>query len=191
MPTPSSRAIALASLLIAVAPLARAAVLVPLTFSGGGGTPLTITVTQPITYVVTATPAGGILFDFKSVGNLFNGTVNVTGSMTYSVNGGAANTITTGTTGAAAGTIAATDLLLFHNPATAAALNNTIVLSAGSVTTAVNVGSAAPANGSFAATLVDQSGNQVGTGSVPEPATATTLAAATALTLLQRRRRPD
>jgi hypothetical protein len=171
-------------------PSARAA-LVPMTFSGGGGSPLTITLPQPVTYTVTTAPSIGALFDFKGVGNLFGGTLNVSGTLTYTVNGGAPITINTGDTGAATGAaIAANDLILFHNPLPGAALGNTIVLSAGSVTTAINIPAAAPANGSYAAILVDPNGVQVGVGDVPEPAAVALLAAAAAPALLARRRRP-
>jgi hypothetical protein len=187
----AARALAVCLLLAGpLAPGAAGAVLIPMTFSGGSGSPLTITLPQPVSYTLTTPPAGGILFDFKGLGNLFGGTVNVSGTMTYAVNAGPANTITAATTGAAAGAITATDVLLFHNPATAAALADTILLSAGSVTTAVNVAAAPPANGGYLAILVDQSGNQVATGvGVPEPASVSILAALGALTLVARRRR--
>jgi hypothetical protein len=50
-----------------------------------------------------------------------------------------------------------------------------IVLSPGTLTTAVNIPSAAPASGSYSAILVDSNGNQVGVGVVPEPATVSLL----------------
>jgi len=174
-------------LCLAAAPAARGAVVVPVNFSGGSGAPLTITLPLSITYVVTSVPAGGILFDFKSVGNLFGGTVNVSGAMTYTTNGGAPNTITAATTATTAAAIAPTDLLLYHNPATSAAQNDTIVLS-GSVTTTNNFAGAPPASGLYTATLVDQSGSQVGIGVIPEPGSITLLAAG-AITLLTRRRK--
>jgi hypothetical protein len=55
------------------------------------------------------------------------------------------------------------------------------------VTTAVNIPSAAPANGSYSAILVDQTGAQIAVG-VPEPTSASLLAVA-GLSLLARRRR--
>src|SRR4051794_8510659 len=128
-----------------LAPAARAAS-IPLTFSGGSGSPLTITLPQPVTYSITSPPTGGVLFDFKGVGNVIGGTVNVSGTMTYTINGGAPISINVGSTNVSAGTIAANDLLLNRNPAPGAALGDVFVLSAGSVTTAVNIASAAPAN---------------------------------------------
>src|SRR3954463_9064141 len=108
--------IAVCLLLIGTTGVAHASLVpVPLTFSGGGGTPLTITLPQAVTYPVNAAPAGGILFDFTNVGNIFGGTVNASGSLTYAVNGGAATTITAGTTGATGGAITINDLFFFHN----------------------------------------------------------------------------
>src|SRR5688500_5438005 len=75
-----------------LAPAARAA-LVPMSFSGGSGSPLTITLSEPVGYTVTAPPFIGVLFDFKRVGNVFGGTLNVSGTITYTVNGGAPITI--------------------------------------------------------------------------------------------------
>lgn len=185
---PLARFCAAAACLLLVglfSPAARAAA-VPLTFSGGSGSPLTITLTQPVTYTITTAPAIGVIFDFKSVGNVFGGTLTASGTMSYTVNGGAPIAINVGDTGLPTGTIAANDLLLFRNPLPAASLGDVIVLS-GSVTTAINIPAAAPANGSYSAVLVDPNGAQVGVG-VPEP-TALAVLAAGGVALLARRRR--
>jgi hypothetical protein len=182
---------ALAVCLLLAGPLAPAAhaASIPLTFTGGSGSPLTITLAQPATYTVATAPTGGSLFDFKGVGNVFGGAVNVSGTMTYTINGGAPISINVGSTNTPAGTIAVNDLLLNKNPVPGgAALGDVFVLSPGSVTTAVNVSSAAPANGSYPATLVDPNGNQIAVG-VPEPASLSLLAVG-GLALLARRRTP-
>ena len=160
------------------------------TFGGGSGSPLSITLSQPISYTVTAAPSVGGLFDFKGVGNVFGGSVIVSGTMTYSVNGGAPVSINVGNTGTSMGAIAPNDLLLFHNPLPGGvALGDTIVLSAGTVTTAVSVPSAAPASGSYSAILVDPNGLQIGTGTaIPEPASLSLLAACAGPLVLARRR---
>jgi len=137
---------------------------IPLTFSGGSGSPLTITLNEPVTYTVTAPPTIGFLFDFRGVGNVFGGTVNVSGTMTYSVNGGAPISINAGDTGFPAGAIAANDLILFHNPLPAAALGALVTLSPGSLSTSINIAAAAPASGLYDAILVDPNGVQVGVG---------------------------
>ena len=182
-----ARAIAACLLLAALVPAAHADS-APLTFSGGSGSPLTITLPQPVTYVVTSGPAGA-LFDFEGVGNIFGGTLNLSGTLNYTINGGAPISINAGNTGSTTGTIAPTDLILFHNPLPGNVnIGDTIVLSAGSVTTAINIPAAAPANGNYSAILVDPSGNQIGTGVVPEPASISMLALG-GLALLARRRR--
>jgi hypothetical protein len=187
MPLAHHRARTLAVVLFITSLVSAAhAGLVPLTFSGGSGAPLTITLPQPVTYTVTSGP-GSALFDFKAAGNVFGASVNVSGTMTYSVNGGAPITINVANTGTSAGSIAANDLLLFHNPAPGVNVGDTIVLSAGSVTTAINIPAAAPINGSYSAILVNSNGDQIGTGVVPEPASISMLALG-GLALLARRR---
>jgi hypothetical protein len=163
---PKSALAALAAGLLLAGPLTRAvqADAIPLTFSGGSGSPLTITLNEPVTYTITAPPSIGFLFDFKGVGNVFGGTLNVSGTMTYTVNGGAAISINAGDTGFPVGAIAANDLILFHNPLPAAALGDVVTLSPGSLTTAINIAAGAPASGPYDAILVDPNGAQVSVG---------------------------
>jgi hypothetical protein len=71
--------------------------------------------------------------------------VNVTGTLAYRVNGGGPISINAGDTGSDRGSITANGLILFRNPLPAAALGDVPVLSAGSVTTAVNLPGAARA----------------------------------------------
>ena len=188
MPFKRFRALALTAFPLLVGSLAPAhAAAILLNFSGGSGSPLTITLAQPVTYTIDVAPTGGILFDFESVANLFGGTVNLSGTMTYTINGGTPISIDRFSNGTTGGTIAATDFVLFKQPASAAALGNVVVLSPGTLTTAINIAAAAPASGSYSAILVDQTGTQVAVG-VPEPA-AISLLVFGGLCCLARRRR--
>ncbi|MEJ7701592.1 MAG: carboxypeptidase-like regulatory domain-containing protein [Pyrinomonadaceae bacterium] len=129
-----------------------------LTFSGGNGTPLSITLLRPVTYEISngsclttfGNSNSGPLFLFDEAGNPFGGTLtNFTGSITYSVNGGTAQSITRGNSGTTSGDRTPNDI--FVTGATLQQLNvaSRIVLSAGTITTTGNVAAAPPANGNF------------------------------------------
>ncbi len=139
-----------------------------LTFSGGSGTPLTTTLTRSVSFTVTnANCAGGNgpFFDFDEVGNTFPSTQNVSGTIVYSVNGGAAQALTFQESNFAGGDVSANDHSLYG---TLAGVGNgtTVVLSLGSVTTGGNVAAAPPADGSYVTFLTDGSGFRCSTNGV-------------------------
>ena len=65
-----------------------------LAFSGGSGAPLTLTLNAPVTYfITTASGSGGApFFDFQGVGDVFGSSPYVSGTVTFTINGGAAHT---------------------------------------------------------------------------------------------------
>jgi hypothetical protein len=177
--------------LLALAGGARATAI--LSFTGGSNNPLAVTVGLPVSYTVNALPSGSEpFFVFKNVGNSLSSQQGLTGSITYSVNGGAANSITAGNSSVAVGSIAPTDLFFFGT--SASRVNGDIVtLSKGTVTTTGNVANAAPAGGSFTTFITDSNGAQVSTVgvTVPEPAMLGLVALGGTAMLRSRRRRPQ
>jgi|GEM_PF-2961328 hypothetical protein len=151
-----------------------------LTFSGGSGAPLVLTLNTDISYTInniTALPVP--VFVFKSVGNPINGT-NGTNLVTITslLNGGAPLTISGISSGFNVGAgIAANDIFL---TGTSRFLINgdIITLTAGSLTTANTIAAIAPTDGSFTTFLTDSLGNIIstsgiatgGSGVAPEPA---------------------
>lgn len=143
-----------------------------LTFSGGSGSPFTLTLTQPVTYTVLTSAGTSPIFLFDGVGNVFGGGGDaVTGSITYTINGGSPQTINLMASGVTAGSIAPDDLY-FYGAFLGVTAGDVVILNAGSVTTNGNVAGAAPLGGAYNTFIIDGSnGNQVsGPGTaVPEP----------------------
>ncbi|MDQ2945702.1 MAG: hypothetical protein M3Y27_07140 [Acidobacteriota bacterium] len=74
----------------------RARAQADLTFSGGNNTPFVLTLNAPVRYAITANGANGIspFFIFQGVGDVFGGLFpGVSGSITFSINGGSAQSI--------------------------------------------------------------------------------------------------
>jgi hypothetical protein len=156
-------------------------------FSGGSGTPLTITFATPTNFtVVNDTPFTNAYFVIRDVGALFGGTLaaNPT-TLSYTLNGGGAVPINF-MGQQPFGTVDTNDFLLFNQtnfPATT--LGDQFVLSAGSATTSsFSVASPPPADGVYNVVVVDGQGNVL----VPEPASLGLLGVA-ALALARRPRR--
>jgi hypothetical protein len=151
-----------------------------LTFSGGNGTPLSITLRQSVTYTVNNTQCAPVIsspvFVFDEVGNPFlNNFASFTGTITFSINGGTAQSIIAGNSGFVNGNITANDIYVFGN--TPGVPNgSTVVLSAGTITTSGNVASAPPADGSFTTFLTGQASLQCSTNGVAMSPTAATAA---------------
>jgi hypothetical protein len=175
-----------ALLLLAAAP-GRAHAQANLTFSGGLGTPLRLTLNAPVTYAVTTAGAASNapFFVFQGVGNVFGGTPSVSGTVTFSINGGAAQTFNILGSGGSGNSLAATDAFLYGS-LPGLAVGNVVVLTAGTLTTSSNFVSAPPAGGSFPTFIIDGSGNKLDAvngvaGPVPEPSTWALLGVGTGL----------
>lgn len=137
---------------------------VTLSFSGGSGSPLTVTVENDVTFQLTA---NGNKFDFVEFSipgftSLSEG--SIAGTFGFTTNGGALTTFeaANGTSGT---------LLLFTLSSTWT-VGDLVTLHAGSFTTSANYAGSLPADGSYSAMLVDNNLNAIATVSaVPEPST--------------------
>ncbi len=149
-----------------------------LTITGGNGSPFTFTLAQAVTYTVTATTPLAPLPVFANVGNIFgNSYPAVSGTITFSVNGGPATTLTVANSGFVGGALTANDLYFYGNRPGVTS-GDTVVVTAGSLTTDSSFAQPPPASGTFTTFLVDDNGNRVslnGT-SVPEPGSLALLA---------------
>ncbi|MDQ6765607.1 MAG: PEP-CTERM sorting domain-containing protein [Verrucomicrobiota bacterium] len=146
-----------------------------LTFAGGSGSPFSLTLNQPVVFTITSALANGNgpAFVFKNVGsNPFGNNITpMTGTITFSINNGAAQTVNMGNSGFAIGTITANDLYIF-GALPGASVGNVIRLNSGTLTTTGNVPGLRPANGSYTTVITDGSGvlsSTNGVAVVPEP----------------------
>jgi hypothetical protein len=169
-------AFALATLaVLSAAPRASA---VPVTFSGGSGSPLTFSLATPVSYTITTGTGAGPVFVFQNVGLSSTFFSNISGSMTFSINGGLAQTLFNTGPNVAAGSVTASDLV-FYGSFGALNVGDVILLSAGTWTSGLNFSPAAPANGSYNTFVADAtytriSGNGT-SGFVPAPENLSTL----------------
>jgi hypothetical protein len=134
---------------------------VPVTFSGGSGTPLSFSLAQPITYAITVNGLGPY-FVFQGVGNPFNtGFSDISGTITYSVNGGApipfGGSGSNMASGFSNGSITPNDLYFSPMDLYAFNIGDMVVLSAGTLTTANNVPGSA-ASGSYSTFIAGADG---------------------------------
>ena len=170
-----------------------------LTFSGGNGAPLTLTLNAPVTYVITtaADAYNGPSFNFQGVGNVFHlsnvGTA-ASGTIAFTINGRAAQTVNTLNSGYGYGDLTAADAYIY-GAMPGVAVGDTVVLQAGTLTTSGNFAGAPPASGSYPTFIFDGYGDRLDVvngvaGPVPEPSTWALLAVGTAaFTLALRQRR--
>lgn len=157
--------------LLASAACSHAAVI--LSFTGGNNAPLSVTIGGAVSYTVNAAlTSNAPFFVFKNVGNALLGQRAISGNISFSINGGPNQLVSTGNSGAAIGNIAANDLYIF-GPFSALVIGDVVTLSAGTVTTNTNIAGAPPSGGSFTTILTDGNGVQVATAgvAVPEPTT--------------------
>jgi hypothetical protein len=155
-----------------------------MSFSGGNGNPLVFTLNQSIQYTVTGTPpAYSPFFGFRNVGNVLGGSrPGVSGTMTYSVNGGSMLTLVAANTGFRYADVVETDLYFYGpnysnqgpNPAGWLHAGDVVTLWAGELTTTNTFGFAPPTNGEFSTFLFDTQGYAnstagVALSAIPEP----------------------
>jgi hypothetical protein len=146
---------------------------VPILFSGGNGTPLTITVPTPITYTVTNNTNDNILFVLRATGNPLSGSAAGTG-LSFTVDGGATQFIDISLRASSPPAISVNDMVVYNdNSVYIVTIGDTIVLSAGTFTTASTISGAAPADGDYLTYLASTAGRQFSTTgtTVPEPET--------------------
>jgi hypothetical protein len=165
-----------AAIVISCAPQVSA---VPVTFSGGSGTPLSFTLSEPVTYLITASvPFGGApFFILQNVGsNIFPTSAPLlTGDITFTINGGPPISIGV-ITQAVAGVVTVNDLLFWApdgpntvNAIPGVSIGDTIVLSTGTLTTTSDVVAPAPPSGVFNTFITDGNGNLISApSSVPD-----------------------
>jgi hypothetical protein len=153
-----------------------------LTFSGGSGTPLTVNFTSPITYTITTPPASfSPIFVFQGVGDVFSGYPGITTTLTYTINGGAAQTIDYVGSSYTGGDMLANDIYVYGS-LPGVSVGDTVLLSAGALTTTGNIASAAPTNGVYTTFIVQNNATSIsGSGissaaAAPEPASLSLLA---------------
>jgi hypothetical protein len=166
-----------------------------LTISGGGGTPLALTLTSPVTYTIATSAAvnRAPFFNFLGVGNTFGTPTSVIGSITYQINGGTAQPITGVSSGYTGGVLVGTDWTLWGAAFSGVTVGDTVILNAGTLTTTTNIVAAAPANGAYSAIITSDFGAQLsgsgGSASAPEPGTLAFLALGSSLVLVKRRKK--
>ena len=178
----------------AAAPSSSALAQANLSFSGGSGAPLTLTLSGDVSYTITGTvaPGNGPIIAFDGVGDFTaNSFLSVAGDLTFSVNGGGPLTLDTLRSGFQGGSITADDAYLFSlSSLPGLAIGDVVVLSSGFLTTTANFSNPAPAGGNFGSYLTDGNGNSVAVAAVPEPSTwALALGGLGVLGLVQGRRR--
>lgn len=152
-----------------------------LTFSGGNGTPLSTTLQQLVVYTVTDLSCLGEsntpIFVFQGAGNPLGDERQVTGTISFSYSNGPSRFIDMEGSGNTVNEFSLNDLYLYRS-VSGAATSNTIVLSAGTITTASNVSAAPPAGGSFTTFIVSRSGRRCSPDGVATTPTAATVSMA-------------
>jgi hypothetical protein len=141
-----------------------------LSFSGGGGSPLTITITQPITFTLTQT--GGlpaILFLIKGTNSAGVGGA-VTGTTTFTVNAGAPVTLADLSSNYTNNDCVPGDLYFYSIPLVTPAVGDVVVLGAGTIITTNNIALPAPASGSYTMFVMDNYGERISGDGLQGPA---------------------
>ncbi len=183
------------ALLFAAATVTSAQAQADLSFSGGSGAPLSITLLQPVAYTITTddVTGAGPVFLFQGIDNPLMGTpTGVSGNMTYEIDGGPPLTLTEATTGYSGGDVNTTDFVMEGN-VPGVYTNDVVILYPGTLTTTIDIAAPAPGDGMYDTFIINGtisarvSQNGV---MVPEPSVwALTACGAVALGWTLRRRR--
>lgn len=163
--------------LVAIASISGLNAQAILTFSGGNGSPLTITLTRSVTYTVNSGNCGGgagaPFFIFDEAGNPFGGAATgLTGTMSFHKNADPNSPISAANSGATIPPSFTANDLYVYGLNSFASIGDTYVLSAGSVTTTGSIAGPPPAGGSFTTFVANSSGGLCTTNGVAAAPTA-------------------
>ena len=173
-----------------------------MSFSGGNGSQVVFTLNQPVEYTITTTSAvEAPIFAFRGVGDLFAATwPAVSGSMTYSVNGGSPLTLETVNSGFDNSDVLATDLYFYgpniYDPIGWLEAGDVVTLWSGELTTTDSFAFAPPTGGEFSTFIFENWPNLnristygVSVSPIPEPETYALMLAGLGLVGFMARRR--
>lgn len=144
---------------------------VTLNFSGGSGSPLTVTVQNTVTFTLTGNGNKHDFFFFDVPGFTGPSEGSVSGTLSFTTNGGALNTFEMANGSRPSGFTGG--ISLWSNGSTWLT-GDTVVLQTGSFTTAASYAGSLPSNGSYSVYLTDNGGTLIssaGVSAVPEPST--------------------
>jgi len=148
-----------------------------LTFSGGNGTPLTITLAQPVTFTITTAAGESQAPDFviQDAGNLVQGIgtgVTVSGSMDFTINNGTPQAINNIFGGVSHADLHSVDDYLW-GALPGVSVGDVVTLNAGSLTTGISIIVAPPADGTYSMILTNTFAQQISSNgkAAPEPST--------------------
>jgi hypothetical protein len=136
---------------------------------------LSFTLTQPVIYTITSAfgAGNGPAFIFQNLGNVFGGQFATTGTITYTINGGAPISFDTVGSGVTRGALMPNDVYaLSQGTLPGANVGDVIRLNVGTETTTIGVVGARPADGPRMTVILDTGGvlaSEPGIAVVPEP----------------------
>jgi hypothetical protein len=161
MPLLRSSLLAIGFLAAFVATTLGAPPKVYLSFSGGNGSPLQVTVSQPISYVVQSSGSDAVFFNFIGTNVTFGGMAPNGPSTTlrWTKNGGSPQTFDEVASAFTGGDLTAGDLW-FGAMGGARAVNDVFVISPGTLTSLGNVAAVRPPDGYYTTFLDDGPGNR-------------------------------
>ncbi len=170
---------------------------VDLTFSGGSGAAIELTIDAPVTYTVTAAPQSfSPYFLFQGTGSPFDKTFSSgTGNLTYTItnsSGTTTDTITRVASGDTAGSVTANDSFI-AGAFPGVSVGDVVTLQSGTFTTDNSFPGAVPANGFYSTFLGDGRGDALSSDNIaaaPEPSTWAMILGGLGLLVGVRRLRP-